>query len=425
VFIPVRQIFPHRGLGDIPGAVCRELASSDLASRVKPGARIAVGVGSRGISNIAVIVRSVVDFFTSHGFRPFLFPAMGSHGAATAEGQARVLVHYSIDEATMGCPVVSSFDLVSLGRTDLGIETFAGRDAWESDAIFVVNRVKWHTSFDGAIESGVSKMLALGLGKIEGARSCHGHARRIGMDTVIRSVAGHLLATGRILGGLAILEDAYHETAQVTALPAAGLIEKEVELLQLAKSWMGRIPVAALDVLIVDEIGKNISGTGMDLKVVNRGVHGQYNPSAGTTRIERIFIRDLSELSYGNAVGIGLADVIHDRLFRKVDVNAGRINTMTSGSLAAVRTPLHFPSDRECLELVTATVGKFVPAEITMGWIRNTLDLGMIALTRNLADEIGRNPMLEIAGPPFGLDFDSQGDLPQLQDLTETIIQSK
>jgi hypothetical protein len=411
VFLPVRQHFPHRKIDDIPAAVERELASSDIASRLSPGARIAIGVGSRGISNLAEIVHSVVDFFVGHGFRPFLFPAMGSHGAANAAGQASVLAHYGIDESTMGCPVVSSFDVISLGRTEAGIEVFAGKDAWASDGVFVVNRVKWHTSFAGALESGVSKMMALGLGKIEGAKSCHGHARTLGMEAVIRSVAGHLLASGKILGGLAILEDAYHDTAQVTALAADGLIEREVELLRLVKSWMGKLPVPALDVLIVDEIGKNISGTGMDLKVVNRGVHGQYNPWPDTPRVERIFIRSLSELSYGNGVGIGLADVIHDRVLTRIDVNAGRINATTSGSLAAVRTPLHFPSDRECLDLLSVTVGKFDSADVTMGWIRNTLDLGVMALSENLAGEIGKNPMLEIAGPPFELAFDGTGDL--------------
>ena len=411
MFIPVRQNFPHRKLEDIPAAVHRELLAGDLVSRLSPGARIAIGVGSRGISNLAGIVRAVVDFLTGQGFRPFLFPAMGSHGAANAAGQARVLAHYGVEESTMGCPVVSSFDVVSLGRTEQGIEVFAGKDAWESDAIFVINRVKWHTSFEGAIESGVSKMLALGLGKIEGASSCHGHARRLGMPAVIRSVAGHLLATGKVLGGLAIAEDAYHDTAQVNALAAAGLIEREVELLRLVKSWMGKLPVPSLDVLIVDEIGKNISGTGMDLKVVNRGVHGQYNPWPDTPRVERIFIRSLSELSYGNGVGIGLADVIHDRVLEKIDVNAGRINATTSGSLAAVRTPLHFPSDRECLELLAATVGKFDPGAVTMGWIRNTLDLGIFALTENLMDEIAKNPMLKVTGPPFAPAFDGNGNL--------------
>lgn len=410
VFLPVRQNFPRRSLADIPAAVRRELASSGIDSHLSPGARVAIGVGSRGISNLAEIVRATVDFFTGRGFRPFLFPAMGSHGAATAAGQANVIAHYGIEEKAMGCPVVSSFEVVSLGRTDEGIEVFAGRDAWESDGIFVINRVKWHTSFEGAIESGVGKMMALGVGKIEGARSCHGHARRLGMDPVIRSVAGRLLASGKILGGLAILEDAYHDTAQVTALAPAGLIEREMELLRLVKSWMGRIPVPALDILIVDEIGKNISGTGMDLKVVNRGVHGQYNPYPGAPRIDRIFIRSLSELSYGNAVGIGLADVIHDRVLERVDVSAGRINARTSGSLAAVRTPLHFPSDRECLDLLMATVGKFDPADITIGWIRNTLELGNLALSDNLAGEIGKNPMLEIAGPAFPLSFGQDGN---------------
>ena len=312
----------------------------------------------------------------------------------------------------MGCPVISSFDVLSLGRTSEGIEVFAGKDAWESDAVFVINRVKWHTSFEGALESGVSKMLSLGVGKIEAAQSCHGHARRLGMPQVIESVAGHLIASGKILGGLAILEDAYHDTAQVTALPASMLIESEKELLNLTKSWMGKIPVPALDVLIVDEIGKNIAGTGMDLKVVNRGVHGQYNPYPNTPRIERIFIRSLSEMSYGNGVGIGLADVIHDRVLDRIDVNAGRINARTSGSLAAVRTPLHFPSDRECLDLLFATVGKFSPTDITIGWIRNTLELGTLALSDNLRDEIAKNPALEITGAPFAMQFDPAGNLP-------------
>jgi hypothetical protein len=407
VFIPVRQHFPHRRLEDIPAAVHRELESGSLISRLSPGARIGIGVGSRGISNLAEIVRAVADFFTLGGFRPFLFPAMGSHGAANAAGQARVLAHYGIDESTMGCPVVSSFDVISLGKTASGIETFAGKDAWESDGIFVINRIKWHTSFEGAIESGVSKMLALGLGKIEGARCCHGHARRLGMEAVIRSVAGQLLSSGKILGGLAILEDAYHDTAQLTALAADGLINREVELLRLVKSWKGKLPVPSLDLLVVDEIGKNISGTGMDLKVVNRGVHGQYNPWPDTPRVERIFIRSLSELSYGNGVGIGLADAIHDRVLERIDVNAGRINATTSGSLAAVRTPLHFPSDRECLELLTSVLD----GDVTMAWIRNTLDLGIVALSENLADQIEKNPMLEIAGPAFELAFDPTGNL--------------
>jgi hypothetical protein len=406
--LPVRQRLTRRKLEDIPGAVRREIASVDW--KLAPGSRVAIGVGSRGILNLAEIVRAAVDAFRSAGFHPFVFPAMGSHGAATAAGQAKVLAHYGVDAARMGCPVESSFDVISPGRTAEGIETFAGKDAWESDGIFLINRVKWHTSFEGSIESGVSKMLAIGLGKIEAARTCHGHARSLGMTNVIRSVAARLIETGKILGGLAVLEDACHDTAQVTALAARDMIEREAELLCLTKSWMGKIPVPALDILIVDEIGKNISGTGMDLKVVNRGVHGQYNLWPNTPSVQRIFIRSLSELSYGNGVGIGLADVIHDRVLERIDVNAGRINAMTSGSLAAVRTPLHFASDRECMELLMATVGKFDDAEITIGRIRNTLELGTLSLSENLGEEIAKNPALEIAGPAVEFEFDARGN---------------
>jgi hypothetical protein len=414
VLIPIRQNFPHRGLSDIPRAVNDELTASCLASRLSKESRVAIGVGSRGISNIAVIVRAVVDYWKAQGMRPFLFPAMGSHGAGTAEGQASVLAHYGIDESTMGCPVESRFDVVSLGRTELGIEAFAGRDAWESDGIFLISRVKWHTSFAGAIESGVTKMIAIGLGKINGAQSVHGHARRHGMETSIRSVATRVLASGKVLGGLGILEDAFHDTAIVAALPAEGLIEREEKLLATVKSWMVGIPVPAVDVLIVDEIGKNISGTGMDLKVINRGVLAQYNPWPDTPIIERIFVRDLSELSSGNGNGIGAADVVHDRVLEKIDVNAGRVNAMTSGNLPLVRTPLHFPSDRECFECVATTVGKFNRDDVTVAWIHNTLELGTLALSENLSDEIAKNPMLSVAGPRFEMQFDTAGNMGDL-----------
>jgi hypothetical protein len=330
---------------------------------------------------------------------------MGSHGAGTAAGQASVLAHYGIDEAHMGCPVASTFDVVSLGRTDLGIEAFAGREAWESDGIFLINRVKWHTSFAGALESGVCKMMAIGLGKREGAASVHGRGRHLGMDPAIRSVAALMLSTGKILGGLGILEDAFHETARLSVLPAAGLIEREEELLRTVKTWMVKIPVAALDVLIVDEIGKNISGTGMDLKIVNRGTAGQPNIWPDTTRIERIFVRDLSPMSYGNANGMGAADVIHDRVLEKIDVNAGRVNAVTSGSLGLVRTPLHCATDRECFDLVAATVGKFDARDLTVAWIRNTLDLERLSISENLLEEVACNPLVEIAGKPFELAF--------------------
>jgi hypothetical protein len=409
----VRQNFPDRRIRDVRGAVSRELAQSPFGGRLQPGARVAIGVGSRGISNIAAIVRSVVDFWKSKGARPFLFPAMGSHGAATAEGQADVLAHYGIVQETMGCPVMSSLDVVSVGRTPEGIEAFMDRNAHESDGVMLVGRVKWHTDFAGSVESGLFKMMAIGLGKFAGAQRYHTHAYKIGLERVIRSIGRQVLASGKILGGLAILEDANHNTAQVTAVPVEEMERREEELLRLAKSWMGRIPMD-LDVLILDEIGKNISGAGMDTKVVNRSVFGEYNPWPDAPRIERIFVRGLSDLSYGNGVGLGMADVVSDRLLSKIDWNPTRINSLTASTPAAIRTPIHFPTDRECLERIAPTVGKQDVLDVTLGWIRNSLELGVIALSENLRPQIEKNPNLDVLGAAKPMEFDSEGNLTEL-----------
>jgi hypothetical protein len=410
--IPIRQKFEDRRLANIPAEVKRELESSAFASNLKPGARVAIGVGSRGIANIATIVRSVVEFWKSRGMRPFIFPAMGSHGAATAEGQADVLAHYGIHEATTGCPIVSSLDVVSLGQSPEGIECFMDRNAFESDGVFLVNRVKWHTDFEGKIESGLFKMMAIGLGKFAGAQRYHTYAYNLGLEPVIRSIGRQVLSSGKILGGLAILEDAYHNTAKLVAVPVDGMEHQEEEVLALVKSWMGRIPFP-LDILIVDEIGKNYSGAGMDTKVVNRGVYGQYNPWNTAPPIQRIYIRGLSSLSYGNATGLGLADACHQRLVRQIDWRPTQINSLTASTLAAIRTPAHFATDREALERVMPTVGKIDLSLVTVGWIRNSLSLATLALSENLLDQVRANPMLEILGPARDLPFDNAGDLPQ------------
>ncbi len=407
----VKQNFPDRGIRDIPGEVSRQMRDSSFAHRVPPGGRVALGVGSRGISNIATIVRSVVDFLKSKGYKPHIFPAMGSHGAATPEGQADVLAHYGIHEATMGCPVISSLEVVSVGRTPDGIEAFMDRSAFESDGVILIGRVKWHTDFSGDIESGLFKMMAIGLGKFAGAQRYHTFAFKLGLEHVIRGVGRQVLASGKILGGLAILEDAYHNTAQLTPVLVEEMETREQELLALVKSWMGRIPVPHLDILILDEIGKNISGAGMDTKVVNRGVYGQYNPWPDTPQIERIFVRDLSSLSYNNAVGLGMADMVTDRLVNKVDWTPTRINSLTASTPAAIRVPIHFPTDRECLENLWPTVGKFDSRQVTIGWIRNTLELSPILLSENLMPEIRRNPILEVIGPASEVQFDDRGDL--------------
>ena len=412
--LPVRQKFPDHSIKDIPGEVQHQLTEAGFTAHLKPGGRIALGVGSRGIANIATIVRAVVDFWKSNGFQPFIFPAMGSHGAATAEGQADVLAHYGVHEATMGCPVLSSLDVVSLGKTADGIEAFMDRNANESDGVMLIGRVKWHTDFAGGIESGLFKMMAIGLGKFAGAQRYHTYAYNLGLEHVIRSVGRQVLASGKVVGGLAILEDANHNTGQLTAVPVASMERKEEELLALVKTWMGRIPVPQLDILILDEIGKTISGAGMDTKVVNRSVTGQMNPWPNTPRIDRVFVRDLSNLSYGNAVGLGMADVIHDRLLEKVDWHPTRINSLTASTPAAIRTPIHFPSDRECLARMMPTVGKLDLSTVTIGWIANTMEIGMLKMSENLQEQIVNDPSLEILGEPEELAFDTAGNLPNL-----------
>lgn len=407
----VKQNFPDRRIHDIPGEIAKQLKASPFASRVKPGGSVAIGVGSRGINNIAAIARAVVDYYKSNGLKPHIFPAMGSHGAATAEGQADVLAHYGITQATMGCPIVSSLDVVPLGRTPEGIDAFMDRTAYESDGVMLLGRVKWHTDFMGKIESGLFKMMAIGLGKFAGAQRYHTYAYKLGLENVIRSVGRQVLGSGKILGGLAILEDANHNTAQLTPVMVEEMERKEEDLLALVKSWMGRVPVPEVDVLIIDEIGKNISGAGMDTKVVNRGVQGQYNPWPDTPKIERIFIRDITPVSYGNAVGFGMADVISDRLYNKINWVPTRINALTASTPSAIRTPMHYPTDRECLERVWPTVGKFDSKDVTLAWIRNTMDLTPLMLSENLLSAIQNNPLLEIVGPPRDIEFDADGSL--------------
>ncbi len=407
--VVTRQKFPNRRIPDVAAEVRRQLADSNFAGKLKPGARVAIGVGSRGIHNIATIVRNVVQFWKDRGMQPFLFPAMGSHGAASAAGQADVLAHYGIVESTMGCPVISQLEVVSLGKTADGIEAFMDKLAYGSDGVMLVGRVKWHTDFAGKIESGLFKMMAIGLGKFAGAQRYHSYAYNLGLEHVIRSVGRQVLKSGKILGGLAILEDANHNTAKLDAVPVEAMEQREEENLALVKSWMARIPMD-LDILILDEIGKNISGAGMDTKVANRGVNGEYNPWDTAPKFNRIFVRDLSDLTYNSAVGLGMADVVTDRLVNRTNWEPTYINSLTANTPAAVRTPIHFPTDRECIERISPTVGKLDLAEVTYGWIRNTMELGRMAFSENLRAQIAGNPLLEIEAT-IDFDFDGGGNL--------------
>ena len=404
----VRQNLPGRALADVAAETRAQMEAANLGSGLKPGATVAIGAGSRGIRNIDVILREVVRYWKDRGMRPFIFPAMGSHGAGTAEGQADVLAQYGITESPMGCPVVSQLEVISLGKTADGVEAFMDRKAYEAGGVMVVNRVKWHTDFEGQIESGLFKMLALGLGKIAGAQRYHSAAVKLGLEHVVVTVARKALESGKVLGGVAVLEDAYHNTAAIRAVAGADMERSERESLALAKSWMAKIPMD-LDVLILDEIGKEISGTGMDTKVVNRTINAQDAPWPGA-RSRRIFVRELSPLSYGNATGMGLADITTDRLVERIDWEATKVNIFTSTNLPGCRTPVHCATDVECLRALAPTVGKPEPLDVTYGWLRNTLEVTRMALSGNLRPQIERSSELTIEDE-FDFQFDDDRNL--------------
>jgi hypothetical protein len=409
--ITVRQNFPDLSIADIPAAVERELATSDFLARIPLGGKVAIGLGSRGIANIHIIAGTVVRFWRAHGRHPFIFPAMGSHGAATAEGQAEVLARYGITEDTMACPVKSGLDVVTLGRSESGIEVFLDRCAFEAHGIMPVGRIKWHTDFSGKIESGLLKMIAIGFGKFAGAQNYHRHAYRAGLEAVIREVSRVALKNGKVIGGLALLEDANHNTARVAAIPSEEIERREEELLRLVKSWMPRIPARAVDLLIIDEMGKDISGAGIDPKVVNRAVDGTPNPWPDLPRIERIYVRSLSANTHGNADGVGLADIVHDRLVSTIDWRTTSINSLTSMTPAAIRLPIHYPTDRECLEQIIPTCGRVDERDLTVAWIRNSLELRILALSENLVSQLPDGSQFDFLGGSWPLNFDVSGQL--------------
>jgi hypothetical protein len=415
-FVLAEQSFPNRAIPNIREHIRQELAQSDFVARVPKGGRVAIGVGSRGISNIATIVKAVVDFWKEQGAKPFLFPAMGSHGAATAEGQSDVLAHYGIHEATMGAPLLSSLDVVPIGKTSEGVETFMDKNAAEADAVFLVARVKWHTDFAGALESGLFKMMAIGLGKFAGAQRYHTFGYRAGLEQMLRSVGASIFASGKVLGGLAIQEGAHHETAGLVAVSSgkglAAMVAHEEELLRQVKSWMAKLPAPEIDILIVDEIGKNISGAGMDTKVINRGVNGEYNPWPDTPKVRRLYARTLSELSYHSGVGLGMADVVHDKLLNEIDWNPTYINSLTASTPACIRTPIHYSSDIAALSAIAPTVGKTDLSQVTYCRIHNTLELIRMEVSENLVPSL--YPTVKIILEPYAVTFDAAGNLGRL-----------
>ncbi len=404
----VKQRFEGPSLRDIPSAIRETMRPLHLRDKVKPGQTVAVTAGSRGIANIARITRAVVDELKALELKPFIVPTMGSHGGATAEGQRTVLEHYGITEAAMGCPIRSSMEVVQIGEVK-GIPVFCDRNVWGADHIAVVARIKPHTDFTGEIESGLFKMMAIGLGKQRGAEHYHRAGHAYGYAEVFPLVGKKVLETARILFGLGLVENGFEETAKVQALLPKDFEAGEKALLQDAKAWMARLPFDILDLLIVDDLGKNISGAGMDTNVVGRPFVQKVLESP---KIRRIFVRDLTPESEGNAVGIGMADVTTRRLVEKINYQAMYMNAITSGVPEGAKVPMTFDTDREAIQVALAMIGLTPPERARVVRIKTTLHLTEMDVSEALLPEVNANERLTVVTEPAPLAFDAQGNLP-------------
>lgn len=390
------------GIADVAGAVRDALELKRLETTIRPGASVALTGGSRGIRHIDTIMAEIVRHLTSIGARPFIVPAMGSHGGGTAEGQRAILASYGITEEAMGCEIRASMDVVRVGVTSLGTPVFMDAHAAKADHIGVVNRVKPHTRLSGDIESGLVKMCMIGLGKREGAATYHRAIERHSWMEIVRSVMEVVLAKSAVSFGLAIVQNAREEIARVEALSPAEFLTCEAELLNEARSLMGRLPSDDIDLLIVDEMGKEISGTGMDAAVTGR-------KEGSPVRVSRIFVRDLTEETKGNAQGIGLADFTTRRLVDKIDFAKLYLNSQTAYRTDTCKIPMTFETDREAVEAALRMSGTGSPEELRLVWIRNTLDMETVAVSKAVLDGLSG----EYGSPrgSFDAGFDAEGRL--------------
>jgi len=403
----IRQTFPRPRVTDISAAVAQALGTAELP--IKRGDTVAVGAGSRGIANIDVIVGATVRWLRDLGARPFVFPAMGSHGGGTPEGQLSVLAHYGITEAAMGCPIRATMDVVQVGEA-LGLPVWLDRYAAEADWIGLVNRVKPHTDFKGSIESGLFKMMTIGLGKYQGAIQYHRANIHHGYETVITSVGREVLSKSRIGFGLGIVENGYDETARIEAFTAENLEAGERRLLKDAREWMARLPFSPMDVLIVEEIGKNISGAGMDTNVIGRPSN-PHEPFPADPKILWIVALDLTAESYGNAVGIGNADFTTRRLVDKIDMKPTLINAITACAPGGAKVPPTYDVDREAIETALSCIGLTPPERARVIRIKNTLMLGEIEVSEAFLPDLAKRPDLTQLTDPAPLAFDAAGRL--------------
>lgn len=407
--VHVRQKFQLPRIDDVTATVVSEFAKPGIQSKITPGMTVALGVGSRGVNNIAECVKAVVTQLKALGAEPFVFPAMGSHGGATAEGQKEVLDGYGVTEAYIGCPVKSSMEVVEIGKADDGMPVYLDKFAAEADAIALVCRIKPHTNFRAPIESGIVKMLTIGMGKIIGASTLHTY----GMDMfgeLLPKAAKIIMGTKNVLFGVAMIENAADETAIIEVVPSEQIFDREPELQILAKQYMPMLQFDEIDVLVVEKIGKNISGSGMDPNITGRNcrqVEWDMKP-----HVKKIAVLGLTPETHGNATGLGAADVITMDVYRELDIAKTYANVITSTYLDGAAIPIIMNSDQEAIQLAVKTVVRVKPQDTKIVRISTTLEVMDIHVSENLLPHIKNNPdKFEILSDAQPFKFDTKGKL--------------
>ncbi len=412
----IRQIFPDDPAPSPRQAVLAELERSGLLDPVRAGQTVIITAGSRGISSLPEVLVTLAEAIAARKALPILLPAMGSHGGGTVRGQVHVLTSMGLTEERTGARIHDSLEMIQIGEVREGVPVLVERAAAEADHVILVNRVKEHTEYIGPTESGLLKMAVVGLGRPAGARIMHQLAVNITYAEAIASIARVIMDRLPILGGIAILEDQRNRLRRLECVPTANIFRREPELFEESKLYKPKLPFDRLDVLLVDQIGKEFSGSGMDTKVIGR-IMNIYEQECATPCITRIVVRDLSSQSDGNATGIGLADFITRRALNKVDPDATALNCITAVAPEKARMPIALPDDRAALDAALANIGLWTSEKVRTAWISNTRDLEWLAVSEALYEESRHLPGLAIQGSLFALPFSPTGELPFLADL--------
>jgi len=407
----VEQHFEGPELTDIPGGLKKELSQLGLESTIRPGDSIAITVGSRGIANIALIIKSLVKELRLLGAEPFIIPAMGSHGGGTAEGQLAIVEGYGVTEDYVGAPIKSSMEVVQVGSTSEGVPVFCDRHASRADHVAVVNRIRPHTDFFGPIQSGLHKMMLIGMGKHHGAQIYHRAIQDYSWDHIIRAVGTEVINTCKVAFGLGIVENQKYTTASIHGVAPADFYPREVALQALSQSLMPSIPFEKLDLLIIDEIGKNISGAGMDTNIIGRKYNDHRADPSETPKVTRIYVRGLTGQTHGNASGIGLAEFCHQKVVDQMDKASTDLNCICGFHPSGAAVPITLPTDTQALEIALSTVGYVEPQNAKVVWINNTLEIQKIAVSEALGEQVRARRRLKIMRDAQPMQFDDQGDL--------------